>query len=67
MSYIAKIAEVSSSWIDSLTEPDFSKKLAAGLKQLVESNDVTIILFRHSGLPTLEYFDDPKNLSKVLF
>ena len=60
MSYIAKIAEVSSSWIDSLTEPDFSKKLAAGLKQLVESNDVTIILFRHSGLPTLEYFDDPK-------
>ncbi|ARD46263.1 helix-turn-helix transcriptional regulator [Colwellia sp. PAMC 21821] len=59
MSYIAKIADITAGWIDDLSDPDFSKKLALGLKQLVESNDVTIILFRHSDLPTLEYFDDP--------
>tara|TARA_R110001583_G_scaffold6598_5_gene33414 strand:- start:19182 stop:20000 length:819 start_codon:yes stop_codon:yes gene_type:complete len=59
MSHVAQIADLTARWIDDLSDPNFPKKLASGLKQLVESNDVTIILFRHSGLPTLEYFDDP--------
>lgn len=60
MSHIAQVADITANWIDNLSDSSFPKKLALGLKQLVESNDVTIILFRHSALPTLEYFDDPK-------
>ena len=59
MSHVAKIADITAKWIDDLSGSDFPQKLALGLKRLVESNDVTIILFRHSSLPTLEYFDDP--------
>lgn len=60
MNNIAQIADVTANWIDKVSDSSFPKELALGLKQLVESNDVTIILFRHSTLPTLEYFDDPK-------
>ncbi len=59
MSQIAQIADISADWIDNLSNSDFPQKLAFGLKRLVESNDVTVILFRHSALPSLEYFDDP--------
>lgn len=59
MSTISKLADITAHWIDNLSDSDFPQKLASGLKQLVESNDVTVILFRHSALPTLEYFDDP--------
>ncbi len=59
MSHIAQIATLTANWIDDLSDSGFPKKLASGIKELVESNDVTIILFRHSALPTLEYFDDP--------
>ncbi len=60
MSNIAQIAEITANWIDDLSDSSLPEKLASGLKLLVESNDVTIILFRHSALPKLEYFDDPK-------
>jgi DNA-binding CsgD family transcriptional regulator len=59
MSQIALIAEITANWIDSISDTELPKKLALGLKSLVEINDVSIILFRHSDLPTLEYFDDP--------
>ena len=61
MSHIAQIADTTARWIDDLSDANFPQKLAYGLKLLVENNDVTIILFRDSALPILEYFDDPMN------
>ena len=59
MSQIAQLAQITAGWFNELSSDDFPNKLALGLKELVESNDITIMLFRHNDLPTLEYFDDP--------
>ena len=59
MSQIAQLADITASWFDELANINFPKTLAAGFKKLVKSNDITIMLFRHGDLPSLEYFDDP--------
>ncbi|WOH36722.1 LuxR C-terminal-related transcriptional regulator [Thalassotalea fonticola] len=59
MNYIAQFAQISADLIDESAELDFIERLALGFKALVETNDVTFILYRKSALPVIEYFDEP--------
>lgn len=59
MTNIATIAQVTADWMEKSMETDFPTILARGIKQIVQCNDVTVILFRNSALPLIEYADEP--------
>ena len=65
MSYLADFSRVIASATEQLGEPGFAETLCEGIKGLVEADDTSLIYYRDSGAPVIEYTQPPNRMGKT--